>query len=359
MQTVHQARLKVLHGEKAAAEKLLVLADKECGASVKVLREISDLYHQMDNARMADIFRQQADMLETRSQTVILPSGEQKPPPKTEVASKYALVVGIGNFRSARISKLKYAAKDARDFAEVLKDPNAGRFPAENVTVLNDEQATLTGIRSALGEIAKRAKSADDLVLLYFSTHGSNPRMEDAKTASGYLITYDAGSNLYGTAFGMDELATFTSQKLRAERIIVILDTCYSGDTRRHMGSKALTVEETLPTAAIKKVAQGKGTVVITSSNGNELSWESDEQQNSFFTTYLMEALRDRKGMSNIEQIYKHLARRVPEAVRNYTKAKGLGDDGGATQTPTLYPETAKPKIIIGAPSASPKMEQP
>ena len=152
----------------------------------------------------------------------------------------------------------------------------------------------------------------------------------------------------------MDELANFMRQKINAERIVTFLDTCYSGDTTRILqqtsGSKALEVEA-LSDQAIGQIAQGKGSVVITSSSNRELSWESEEKKNSFFTVYLMESMRDRKGLGSIRETYTDLQRRIPAAVRQYTQSKGLGEPGkGAVQNPVIYPISNIPDIVIGTP---------
>ena len=58
------------------------------------------------------------------------------------VEQKWALVVGIGHFTDGEIPRLNYTTADANAFAATLKDPNVGGFPAANVHVLTDEQAT-------------------------------------------------------------------------------------------------------------------------------------------------------------------------------------------------------------------------
>jgi len=71
-----------------------------------------------------------------------------------------------------------------------------------------------------------------------------------------------------------------------------------------------------IPEDAIAKVAQGEGRVVIASSRGSEQSWESESQQNSYFTHYLLEAMRQKDGLANVTEIFTHLQRTVPSAVQ-------------------------------------------
>jgi hypothetical protein len=350
LRTVQSARVQAAAGNRAQAEKLLEQAEAECGTSYAVLKGISEVYQRLGNAALAAVYAKHSGRYAAQAG----PGGAPNRPAETKgfVRAKYALIVGVGKFQSPKIRSLKYAAKDAHDLAALLTDPAVGRFHPENVTVLTDESATSRAIRSALANIAAKALK-DDLVVLYFSTHGSSPSMDRTKSGSGYLVTHETEvDDLYATAYGMDELAGFMRQKLRAERIVTFLDTCYSGDIVRQQqdGSKALEVES-LSEQAIGQIAQGKGSVVITSSGNRELSWESDEKQNSFFTLYLMESLRARQGLADVRQLYTDIQRRIPTAVRDYTLQKGLGDKGkGAVQNPAIYPLADIPDIVIGTP---------
>ena len=356
LKTVQTAKSRALAGDKQESEKLLEQADHECGASYAVLKGISEVFGQLGEQHLADLYIRNANRYQQQKPGAAVSAngpaatGEEK----GFVRDKFALIVGVGRFREANIPPLKFAAKDAADFAVALTNPDIGRFPRQNVTVLSDQEATTKAIRSALADIAKRAMK-DDLVVLYFSTHGSSPSMDRSKIGSGYLVTHDTEvADLYATAYGMDELANFMRQKIRAERIVTFLDTCYSGDTTRILqqtgGSKGLEVEA-LTDQSIGQIAQSKGSVVITSSNNRELSWESDERQNSFFTLYLMESMAERKGLSNVKQLYTDLQRKLPPAVRDYTRSKKLGSGGkGATQNPVIYPMSDIPDIVIGVP---------
>jgi uncharacterized caspase-like protein len=363
LKTVQEARRQALTGSKEQAAKLLEQADVECGTSYAVLTGIGQIYERLGDPVRAAIYYRNALLFTSQKGATASASGPGAGPAPTTVPAnpaaadtgfvrqKYALVVGVSKFQSSKIPPLKYSAKDARDFADFLIDPKGGRFYKENVTVLTDEQATTREIRAALASIAAKAMS-DDLVLIYFSTHGSEPAMDRTKSGSGYLITNDTEvDNLFATGFGMDDLANFLQQKLRAERIVTFLDTCYSGDTARNLqgtGSKALQV---LSDESFRQIAQGKGTVVITSSTNRELSWESDEKQNSFFTLFLMESLRNRNGLGTIRQIYTDIQRTIPAAVREYTRARGVENGQGAEQNPVIYPVSNVPEIIIGAPT--------
>jgi hypothetical protein len=152
------------------------------------------------------------------------------------VQAKWALVIGISQFIDKGIPSLNFSTQDADAFAAELKDPEIGRFPAENVREITNAEATTKNIKEQLNWIARSAQP-NDLVVIYVATHGS-PRSLDSVSGVNYLITYDTemydGGNfdedaMYGSALPMVELADAVATRMKALRTLVVLDTCYSG----------------------------------------------------------------------------------------------------------------------------------
>ena len=161
------------------------------------------------------------------------------------VQQKWALVVGIGHFTDTQIPHLNYTTADAKAFAAALKDPNIGGFPADNVHVLTDDQATTKNIKEELNWIARHAQP-NDLVVIYVATHGT-PRTTDSAGGANYLVTYDTEvytggqldeDSIYATAYPMVELANAVATRMKALRTAVFLDTCYSGGAASGNGSQ-------------------------------------------------------------------------------------------------------------------------
>ena len=119
----------------------------------------------------------------------------------------------------------------------------------------------------------------------------------------------------------------------------MFLDTCFSGDAvAPAAGSKKLGLD--VADAAKERIAQGVGRVVIASSRNDEQSWESDRFQNSYFTHFLIEALRSKGGVADITSVFTQLQRAVPAAVRK--------EQSNAQQTPVMWPEGKRLDIVIG-----------
>jgi Caspase domain len=262
----------------------------------------------------------------------------QSAPLSSHVRQKFALVIGIGNFADDEIPRLKYAAKDARDFARVLTEPGSGNFPAENVTVLTDEKATRAAILNALQQLFLQAQE-DDLVVIYVSSHGSPAQREKGLGGIGHIVTYDTAlRNIWVDAIEYQDFAEKTSL-IGARRKVAFLDTCFSGQARA--GAKALTIEPAgVDEQTAKRFLSGEGTFVITSSKSTERSWESDQIQNSYFTYYLIEALKRESGEPpTVKAVFDYLSSKVAAAVAREKQQP---------QHPQLHPSTGPGDVRIG-----------
>lgn len=253
------------------------------------------------------------------------------------VRKKFALLVGISKFVDGSID-LKYAAKDAEDLREVLLDPRYGNFLSEDVFLLTNEKATRANILKALNQIALRAQE-DDLVLLFFSSHGSPRRDGQGFQGIGYIVAHDTKKDeIYLNSIEFEDLSKKVSL-IAARRKVTLLDTCYSGQAPG-LGTKALLLEGAGVGAKTANLfLSGEGSYVITSSHENEISYESETRQNGFFTYFLIEALRQGTEPPTIQQVFKHLSSKVVEAVAREKKA---------SQRPRLLPEDGRGEVRIG-----------
>jgi uncharacterized caspase-like protein len=293
----------------------------------------------MDKARFAgsEALQQALNplVLATPSGRGLSPEGSETRTPDTPavtpgpVQQKWALVIGIGRFNDRNIPRLNYTTADANAIAAQLKDPDIGRFPPANVHVLTDEQATTKNIKEELNQIARHAQS-NDLVLIYVATHGT-PRTLDTAGGANYLVTYDTevytGGNfdedaMFATAYPMVELANAVATRMKALRTAVILDTCYSGGSMKNVssqmnsGTASAGPANTAPSQQmLSRMSEGTGRIVLSASQVNEESLESDELRHGYFTYFLLQALRNDKGMAPLSQVYAEVAQQVSKRV--------------------------------------------
>lgn len=92
------------------------------------------------------------------------------------MTNAHALVVGIANYRHVR-SLPTTVLRDARDVAGLLARPDVGGYPAQNVQLLLEGDATLAGVRRALVELSENT-DVESTVFIYFTGHGGHIAVE-------------------------------------------------------------------------------------------------------------------------------------------------------------------------------------
>lgn len=234
------------------------------------------------------------------------------------VKDKWAVVIGVSSFSAPEIN-LKYAAKDAEDFKNFLIDKC--HFANDHVKLLTNEAATRDRILDVLGDSwLPRVSLSDDLVVIFISTHGSPAAMD--VMGVNYLVAYDTNpEKLFTTGIPLQRLADTIKERVHSKRVLVILDTCFSGSAG---GTKSLYRSGNVDANAI---ALGTGHVVICSSSKSEVSWESKKYKNGVFTRTLMDALLAKGENTKLGEAFAQLKDRVEEQV---------AAERGVVQTPVL-----------------------
>jgi len=249
------------------------------------------------------------------------------------VGQKWALVVGISRFQPDDGSPpLECAAKDAKEFSDLLTDPAVGRFSGGQVFCLTDDQATTSAIKAKLNHIATRAKS-EDIVVFYISTHGSS-RADDIKQVS-YLYTYDTNTSskddIFGSALPMVEVSGAISTRCLAQRTVLIFDTCHSG---------ASSDAQSLSEDDADRLREGAGRYILSSCEAGQNSYEDEDGRHSYFTASLIEHLRARKGCVRLNELFAGVQKEVIERV---SRRKGQ------SQRPVLFKSENAAEIVLGA----------
>jgi len=229
----------------------------------------------------------------------------------------WAVVVGINSY--PKVPQLKYAIEDAKAFQRYLVEQN--KIPAENVTLLLNEEATLARLRSILGTQLKNKAGKEDMVILFFAGHGATEKdvmSPDGDGLEKYLLPYDADpKDLYASALPMREVSHIF-QRIRSERLIFLVDACYSGAsggrTIASSGQRA-----TISDAFLDRITSGRGTIILTASGANEVSTESDDYRHGIFTYFLLEGLKgaadaDKDRLITVDEAFGYVSRHVPQA---------------------------------------------
>lgn len=229
----------------------------------------------------------------------------------------WAVVIGINRYQNTR--HLRYAVNDAQAFYDHLIRNN--RIPEENVTLMVNEKARLTRLRSVLGTHLKTKPGKEDMVIIYFAGHGACEKDVTSPDKDGlekYILPYDADPrDLYATALPMSEVSRIFN-RIGSERLIFIADACYSGAS----GGRTISltgVRANISEGFLDRIVSGKGRIILTASGPNEVSGEDDQLKHGVFTYFLLEGLRgkadtDRDGIITVDEAYRYVSREVPRA---------------------------------------------
>jgi hypothetical protein len=274
-----------------------------------------------------------------------LATGGAAKPRLGPVRAKWALIIGISQFEDTQLKPLAYTSKDARDFADLLLDPNVGRFEASHVHALTTGHVTTSQLKQELNWLARSA-GEDDLVVLFLASHGT-PRNYDTAEVN-YIATSDTKvtppDDLFATSLPMVDLSDIVRTRVKSSRTVIFLDTCHSGAATTSLPDRAAgAMDSSASPVALDRIRQGFGRVILTSSKPDEVSSEGAPFQNGYFTHFLLQALRQNNGNATMDDVYAYMSEQLPKAAQAVRRR----------QTPVLTRSDLGAEIVIGAPVAA------
>jgi len=235
--------------------------------------------------------------------------------PTAVVGEKWAVVVGISSYRVAGLN-LRYADRDAEAIRDFLIQK--GGFNVDHVRFLSNQQATYQEIRTALFSFLA-ATQPDDLALIFLAGHG----VQDAVNPDNYFfLAHDSQvANLGGTAIPMWDLGNVMDYTIRAQRILVLADTCHSGaalDRGGPQNGKDLNFFNKY----LETLARKKGRLVLTASQAHESSLETAQLAHGAFTQAILLGLagaaddNPADGVVTTGELIDYVRSKVPEATQ-------------------------------------------
>jgi hypothetical protein len=192
---------------------------------------------------------------------------------------RFAVFVGSNDGGHERI-RLRYAESDARSMAEVMQELG-GVEPDDSLVLLgpasHDLQRALSMMDQRIRQVHAEARRVE--FLFYYSGHSD----EKGLLLGEERVEY---SDLRNSIVEAD-----------ADVNIAILDSCFSGAFTRLKGGTRQ------PPFMIDESAQMKGHAFLSSSSADEAAQESDRIQGSYFTHYMLAALRGAADSTRDEQV--------------------------------------------------------
>lgn len=242
------------------------------------------------------------------------------------VGARWAVLIGISQYKDTRIPPLRYASADARSLYDWIVSPQGGKYSPSMVRLLTDAEATGENIKKALFEWLAQAIE-EDTVTIYFAGHGS-PQSPD-HLENLFLLPYDTQyESLRTTGFPMWDIETALKRFIKAKKVIVITDACHAGgvgdafDVARRSGRGLTVVPMSSTLQALTRISEG--VCIISASDDNQLSQESAQWGggHGVFTFNLLEGLKgkadyNKDGIVTLGELIPFLSEHVRRETRN------------------------------------------
>jgi len=198
--------------------------------------------------------------------------------PTSPIGKRWALLVGTNTFefkRELNVKDLEYAEADLK----LLADVATNRLGFSEVEVLAGARFTLDQWRAAIARLRVKVEE-NDLVVVYVLSHGK-PTKADRNNTSFILTHASRGgeTGIYTTSIQVIDMVQELSRELRAQRVIIVIDACFSGDAisgqKDYGGHPAPYLLEAF--------TRGSGRAVIAAARADQLSWELPAKKQGAF----------------------------------------------------------------------------
>ncbi len=210
--------------------------------------------------------------------------------PAEAAVQRWAVLVG-NNEGGAGAEPLYFAELDARKMQRILTDQGGVSDPDARVLLGKGRNEVLFAMGALREPIAAaRARGDQTVVYFYYSGHADDTQLQLGRTGITWV-----------------ELESML-EKSGADVRVALVDACQSGTITRAKGG-------TLAPGFVFDVSErldSSGTVIITSSTGDEASQESDAIGGSYFTHFLASALtgaadENRDGQVTLSETYQYV----------------------------------------------------
>jgi hypothetical protein len=237
----------------------------------------------------------------------------------------YALVIGVQHYQA--VENLSTPISDAQRAAKVLKD----RY-GFSVKVLEDpDDMTMLNAFNDLAETLKK----DDNLLIYFAGHGE--RLKSGTRENGYWLGSNADKPPKDTLWVQNEQITGHLQRIPAQRVLVVADSCYSGLLSTDPSYRFADAKSGYSLDYIKYKVPKRSRLLVSSGGDAPVLDKAGGGKNSVFAEAFLAELEANTGVLSVPELFARMAKRVEGiAARNnfsqkpeFKSIKGAGHDMG------------------------------
>ncbi len=219
----------------------------------------------------------------------------------------YIVSIGISNYKGDGL-KLKYASKDAIDFESVVNKSAQKLLNTDGKQhvysyVFNTEPGSTNwpskkAIQLRMDSIISYAK-ADDILLIFFGGHGV---LQGGEKKNLYLLTAEASAfDLKGVeaevAISTEEINQWM-QKIKANKQILILDACNSGQMVQNINS--MITKRDVPAdqqRALESLIDQTGIFILSASATGQSAYETSLYEQGLLTYCLLSGIKLGTGL--------------------------------------------------------------
>jgi uncharacterized caspase-like protein len=238
----------------------------------------------------------------------------------------YVLSIGVAEYAQPQIDKLRYAAKDARDFAAAMQRQRGRMYSGVEARVLTNSVATRDAVLDGLDWL-QRQVTQNDIGILYIAGHAVN----DPTLGYTFLPQNADPERLRSTGVSMEEFRR--ALVAIPGKVLLFIDTCHSGNV---LGRQTRALPSGLSGAIDTLASAESGIVVFSACTGRQVSYEDAAWGNGAFTKALIEGLDGQADYQKTGRItYKMLDFYVSQRVKELTG----GRQSPVTQAPGGVPD--------------------
>jgi hypothetical protein len=221
----------------------------------------------------------------------------------------WILSIGINRYDASQLADLEYAVNDAKEIIEVFKAQEGKLYRKVNSLLIADGAAVAPTRANIIDNFSYLKKAGQrDVVMLFIAGHGMN---DDG--GNYYLMPSDAAFTADGS---IRQSMSISHREIQAVlevpgQKLVFIDSCHSEGVG---GKKTRGADNNQLVRALRD----NSTVILTASQGNQLSQESPEFKHGIFTYAIIQGMRGaadllKKGTVTIKELDTYVSETVPK----------------------------------------------
>lgn len=263
---------------------------------------------------------------------VVLPGSNALP---ARAPTRWALIVGIDEYRSTQISRLEGAVGDARAVAEALV--TYADVPDDHVELLVSDGAvkpTAGAIIDAVDRLRERV-GPEDLLFFFFAGHGVE------KDERRFLLTWETEVGTVGQLKTTSLPASLLAQQLQLVKVrdqVTIIDACRDDPITREPNLVTRTLQEVFNFDA---GSDRNRWVTFLSASSGQRAWESKGLKRGYFSFYFVKGLEGEGASAygvTVNSLADYVSRTVTDVVNGLENQE---------QTPIFYSGGPGPFVLV------------